>query len=140
MSFNKCFTNNISLKIVGVLTILTEPKFESKLKLLPLNFDESKYWFIFVEIVFRKLYHLVLLQKIKFNLPLTQVWSFYQCDQIGRFLTVLGNKTSINRSPNDLQFLGYFDKPHSHVNTASATFRATFWKLFTPTSGHTCFD
>ena len=37
-------------------------------------------------------------------------------------------------------FLGYFEKHHSCVKTALATFWATFGKiglLFTPTSGHT---
>ena len=37
-------------------------------------------------------------------------------------------------------FLGYFEKPHSYVKTALATFCATFGKiglLFTHTSGHT---
>ena len=38
-------------------------------------------------------------------------------------------------------FLGYFEKLHSCVKTALATFWATFGKLigllFTPTSGHT---
>ena len=42
-----------------------------------------------------------------------------QCDQIGRFLKVLGNKISNN-------FLGYFEKTHSYVKTALATFWATF--------------
>ena len=40
-------------------------------------------------------------------------------------------------------FLGYFEKPHSNVKTALATFRASLGKiglLFTPTSGHTGYD
>ena len=35
-------------------------------------------------------------------------------------------------------FLGYFEKPHSYVKTALATFWATFgknWATFSPTSG-----
>ena len=40
-------------------------------------------------------------------------------------------------------FFGYFEKPHSHVKTAMATFWAIFrknWATFTPTSGHTGHD
>ena len=37
-------------------------------------------------------------------------------------------------------FLGYFEKPHSYVKTASTTLGQLFekiWVTFTPTSGHT---
>ena len=50
-----------------------------------------------------------------------------QCDQIGRFLKVLGNWISSKRSPNDWQLFGCFEKPHSFVKTA---FWATFGKYW----------
>jgi len=34
--------------------------------------------------------------------------ALYQCDQIGRFFKVLGNKISSKRSPNDWQLFGLF--------------------------------
>ena len=41
-------------------------------------------------------------------------------------------------------FLGYFEKTHSYVKTALATFWATLEKniglLFSPTSGHSVYD
>ena len=37
----------------------------------------------------------------------------------------------------EAQMIGYFEKPHSFVKTASATFWGKIGLLFTPTSGHT---
>ena len=61
----------------------------------------------------------------------------YQCDQIGRFLKVLGDKICNKSSPNYYQLFGLFEKPHSYVKTAVATSWVTFGLFFTPTSGHT---
>ena len=51
-----------------------------------------------------------------------------QCDQIGRFWKIIGNKISSKRSGNDWHLLGYFEKPNSYEKTAFATFWATFGK------------
>ena len=50
-----------------------------------------------------------------------------QCDQIGRFLKVLGDKFSNKGISN---FFGYFEKPHSYVSTAAATSWVTFGNIW----------
>ena len=65
-----------------------------------------------------------------------------QCDQIGRFFKVLGDKISNKSSRNDWQLLGNVEKPHSYVKTAADIFGLlleTFGLLFTTTSGHTVY-
>ena len=55
-------------------------------------------------------------------------------------MKVLGVKISTKRAKMIGNFWGIFEKPHSQVKTAVATFGATletFGLLFTPTSGHT---
>ena len=62
-----------------------------------------------------------------------------QCDQIGRFLKVFGNKISSKRSPNDWQIFGLFWKT-SYEKMHWLLFAHLLEKiglLFTPTSGHT---
>ena len=53
-----------------------------------------------------------------------------QCDQIGRFLKVFGNKISSKSSPNDWQLFGLFWKTSLLCKTALATsyFLGNFWK------------
>ena len=66
-----------------------------------------------------------------------------QCDQIGRFLKVFGNKNSSKRSPNDWPLVGLSWKTSLLCKNCIATFWTTFGKiglLFTPTSGHTGCD
>ena len=66
-----------------------------------------------------------------------------QCDHIGRFLKFLTTKFQAKEAQMIGNFLGYFEKPHSYVKTALATFLATFgknWTTFSPTSGHTGAD
>ena len=63
-----------------------------------------------------------------------------QCDQIGRFFKVLGDKISKKVAQIISNFSGYFEKPNSYVKTAMATSWVTFgniWATFTPASGHT---
>ena len=48
-----------------------------------------------------------------------------QCDHVGRFLKVLGNKISSNMIG---KFLGYFLKPHSYAKTVLAIFWGNYWK------------
>ena len=55
-------------------------------------------------------------------------------------MKVLGNKISSKKASIIGNFWGTFEKPHSYVKTAWATFWATFgknWATFSPTSGHT---
>ena len=59
----------------------------------------------------------------------------------------IGHRNALIFLANEAQmivnFLGYFEKPHSYAKTAFSTFRATFWKnwaTFNPTSGHTVCD
>ena len=54
-----------------------------------------------------------------------------QCDQIGRFFKDFGNKISCKRSPKCCCLFGLFlKKTYSYVNTALATFWATFGKIW----------
>ena len=56
-----------------------------------------------------------------------------QCDQIARFLKVVGDITSIKSSPNYWQLFGLFWKPHTFVKTYVATSWVTFeniWATF----------
>ena len=87
-------------------------------------------------------------QKITFFLgiePLTKL-NWYQCDQIGQFLKVLGDKICDKSSPNDWQIFGQCWKTSLLCKNFGCypTFRTTFANrlLFTQTSGHTgeCLD
>ena len=40
----------------------------------------------------------------------TDIWTRKQCDQIGRFLKVLGDKISNNSSPNEWKHFGQLKK------------------------------
>ena len=64
-----------------------------------------------------------------------------QCDQIGRFLKVLGNKISCKRNLNEWQNFGLFWKTSRFCQHCIGYFLANFWKkiglLLTPTSDHT---
>ena len=65
-----------------------------------------------------------------------------QCDQIGRFLKVLGNKFAYKRRPKRLQTSGLFKKDQLMVAYYQLwiLFRQLlerFGKLFNPASGHT---
>ena len=53
-----------------------------------------------------------------------------QCDQIGRFLIVIGDKISIKSSSNYWHLFGYFEKPHSFVKTYAATSRVAFGNIW----------
>ena len=60
--------------------------------------------------------------------------------RFGDFLKFLATKFLAKEAQMIGNFLGYFEKPHSYVKTALATFWATFGKnylLLIPTSGHT---
>ena len=65
----------------------------------------------------------------------------YHCDQIGRFLKVLGNKFAYKSSPKHYWFFELFWKWSLYVITAVAFIRAIFENIcttiFTPISGHT---
>ena len=56
------------------------------------------------------------------------IFTSTQCDQIGQFFKVLGNKIASKRGQMIGNFLGYFEKPHSYAKTALGTFWATFGK------------
>ena len=63
-----------------------------------------------------------------------------QCDQIGRYLKVLGDKISNKSSPNDWQLFGQFENLSLVQILLVLLFGQlleTFGVLFTPTSGHT---
>ena len=60
-----------------------------------------------------------------------------QCDQIGRFLQVLGNKLSHKVALIIWWFLGYFLKCKKCVATFWAIFGKGIRQLFVPSSGHT---
>ena len=62
-------------------------------------------------------------------LEMTNVCSV-QCDQIGRFLKVLGNRLSCKISPNDWKVFGLFWKTSLLLKTALPTFLGNFWKNF----------
>ena len=62
-------------------------------------------------------------------LQMTNVCSV-QCDQIGRFLKVLGNRLSCKISPNDWKVFGLFWKTSLLLKTALPTFLGNFWKNF----------
>ena len=49
-----------------------------------------------------------------------------QCDQIGRLLKLQGDKKFTKVAKMIGNFLGYFEKPDSYVNTAASTFWTTF--------------
>ena len=53
-----------------------------------------------------------------------------QCDQIGRFLKVFGDKISSKSSQNYSNSLGYFEKSHSNVKTYLATSWMTFGNIW----------
>ena len=61
--------------------------------------------------------------------------------RLGDYLKFLATKFIGKEAQMIRTVLGYFEKPHSHVKTALATFLGNLWKkiglLFTPTSGHT---
>ena len=68
------------------------------------------------------------------------IFTSTQCDQIGQFFKVLGNKIASKRGQMIGNFLGYFEKPHSYAKTALGTFGQLLEKiglLLIPTSGHT---
>ena len=72
-----------------------------------------------------------------------QIFGGDECDQIGRVLKFLETTFLAKEAQMIGNFLGYFEKPHSYVKTALATFWATFgknWTTFSPTSGHTGAD
>ena len=54
--------------------------------------------------------------------------TYHQCDQIGRFLKFLATKFQSKEAQIIGNLLGYFEKPHSYVKTALATFWATVGK------------
>ena len=69
-----------------------------------------------------------------------QIFGGDECDQIGRVLKFLETTFLAKEAQMIGNFLGYFEKPHSYVKTALATFLATLgknWASFSPTSGHT---
>ena len=53
-----------------------------------------------------------------------------QCDQIGGFLKVLGGKLLTKVSHIISNFLGYFEKPHNYIKTATATSWVTFGNIW----------
>ena len=68
---------------------------------------------------------------------------FDQCDQIGRLWKVLGNKKPSKEAQMIGNFLGSFEKPHSHVKLHRLLFGQLFENIglhFNSTSGHTAID
>ena len=57
-----------------------------------------------------------------------QIFGGDECDQIGRVLKFLETTFLAKEAQMIGNFLGYFEKPHSYVKTALATFWATFGK------------
>ena len=55
-------------------------------------------------------------------------WRNNQCDQIGRFLKVLGKNTCYKSSPNIKWHLGYFDTWHFLSNNFCVYFFGNFFK------------
>ena len=53
-----------------------------------------------------------------------------QCDQIGRFFKLQGDKKSTKVAQVIGNFLGYFEKSHSCVSTAASSFWVTFGKIW----------
>ena len=68
------------------------------------------------------------------TLDVKNITSHDQCDQIwGDFLKFLAEKFVTKVAQIIINFLGYFKKPHSYVNTAVATSWETFrniWATF----------
>ena len=55
-------------------------------------------------------------------------WCYGQCDQIGRFLKVLGDKICYKSSPNNYQIFGLFWKTSLLCKNWCGYFLGNFWK------------
>ena len=66
--------------------------------------------------------------KVSLCLAIANYISYEQCDQIGRFLKVLGNRKSSKRSPNDWQLFGLFWKTSLLCKNCISYFLGNFWK------------
>ena len=76
----------------------------------------------------------------RYFLQFDDKWEDSQCEMIGRFLEVLGNKFYYKSSPNDWWLFGQLWKPLLFKSNWRGYFLTTFgktWATFYSTSGHT---